>query len=420
MAINFPSTTGQATDGSFTHVVGYVTYKWNGVSWNASVSGEGGGGSISDINEIGNVDTTGLATGEFFVYDGTNWSPNDGIVYNTGTSTGLHPQYLVIKDGTGLGFGTGHTGGDPDVFFDWNVNSTTGSLTIGPNTSTIATYDVYIKGSGASDRISILNGGAVELCYGSDGKRLETSAQGVNVTGVIAAESLSLSTGGQIDAAGCTVDFQSATISFSGATIGGLQGEISDGVDFHLNQSTATDGQILSWNATGGAQGTGDYEWVADGGSYGNSDVDSHLNISGASSGQILSWNGSDYAWVADQTGGGGAAGLSVSIPHGATQLTKTFVAADANSISGTVTDQLRIYVLPQGSTLTLGDQFYIFDIGDENLSGNAASYNISIAPHSGDRIQGAAADTPYIIASNAGSVRLIWMGSTYQWRVFQ
>ena len=40
-----------------------------------------------------------------------------------------------------------------------------------------------------------------------------------------------------------------------------------------------------------------------------NSDVDTHLNTSSASSSQILSWNGSDYAWVADQTGGG--SGLS-------------------------------------------------------------------------------------------------------------
>ena len=45
------------------------------------------------------------------------------------------------------------------------------------------------------------------------------------------------------------------------------------------------------------------------GGSYGDSDVNSHLNVSSASSGQILSWNGSDYAWVADQTGGGGGGG---------------------------------------------------------------------------------------------------------------
>lgn len=42
------------------------------------------------------------------------------------------------------------------------------------------------------------------------------------------------------------------------------------------------------------------------GGSYGNSDVDTHLNTGTASSGQVLSWTGSDYDWVADQTGGGG------------------------------------------------------------------------------------------------------------------
>ena len=41
-------------------------------------------------------------------------------------------------------------------------------------------------------------------------------------------------------------------------------------------------------------------------GGYSNSNVDTHLNTGTASSGQILSWNGSDYAWVADQTGGGG------------------------------------------------------------------------------------------------------------------
>ena len=39
---------------------------------------------------------------------------------------------------------------------------------------------------------------------------------------------------------------------------------------------------------------------------YTNSDVDVHLNTSTATSGQILSWTGTDYDWVADQTGGGG------------------------------------------------------------------------------------------------------------------
>lgn len=56
-----------------------------------------------------------------------------------------------------------------------------------------------------------------------------------------------------------------------------------------------------------------------------NADIDGHLNVSGATSGQILSWDGSDYAWVADQTGGGGsglqsrntATATTSSIPDG-------------------------------------------------------------------------------------------------------
>lgn len=39
MAINFPSTSGQATDGTFTYVVAGITYSWNGESWTAAGSG---------------------------------------------------------------------------------------------------------------------------------------------------------------------------------------------------------------------------------------------------------------------------------------------------------------------------------------------------------------------------------------------
>jgi hypothetical protein len=43
-----------------------------------------------------------------------------------------------------------------------------------------------------------------------------------------------------------------------------------------------------------------------------NSTVDTHLNTSTATANQILSWDGADYAWVADQTGGGGGANVTV------------------------------------------------------------------------------------------------------------
>ena len=44
MAINFPSTAGQATDGSYTYTVAGITYSWNGSSWTAA----GAGASATD------------------------------------------------------------------------------------------------------------------------------------------------------------------------------------------------------------------------------------------------------------------------------------------------------------------------------------------------------------------------------------
>ena len=117
-------------------------------------------------------------------------------------------------------------------------------------------------------------------------------------------------------------------------------------VSAHLNTSSASADQILSWTGS-------DFAWVADatgsggtaitiqdegsalataattinfvgsgvvatgtgatktitisgGGSYADSDVSAHLNTSSASANEILSWTGSDFAWVADATGGGG------------------------------------------------------------------------------------------------------------------
>ena len=92
------------------------------------------------------------------------------------------------------------------------------------------------------------------------------NAQGVVVTGKVAAGSLDIGTGGSINAALTTVDFSSSTVVFSGATVNGLNNTIQGEVDFHLNQSSATSNQVLSWNGS-------DYTWVAQ--SAGHTDTDS-------------------------------------------------------------------------------------------------------------------------------------------------
>jgi hypothetical protein len=402
MAIDFPLTSGQPTDGSFIYTFGNITYRWNGVSWSAT-GGGAGDGSGEYLEKTGSTASRGL------FHDISN-------------------DQLVIKDETKLAFGTGdpNTSGG-DYFFTWTSSGTSGDLVMEPNSNVSTSNNVYIRANTSQNGIAILDDGSTEVFHNGN-KKLETTTSGITVTGDITTTGKILysnvySTTGDLPPAG-TYHGMFAHVHAEGhgyfahagawtqlLDTGSSLGELAD-----VATTAPSASDVLTWDGSnwGPAAPTGG------GSSYSNSDVDSHLNQGTASTGEVLSWNGTDYAWVADQTGGGGAAGLSVSIPHGTTDLTKTFVAADANSINGTVTSQLRIYVLPQGSTLTLGDQFYIFDIGDENLSGNAATYNISIGPHSGDRIQGAAADTPYIIATNAGSVRLIWMGSTYQWRVFQ
>jgi hypothetical protein len=62
----------------------------------------------------------------------------------------------------------------------------------------------------------------------------------------------------------------------------------TSGVDAHLNTSGASSGQVLSWNGS-------DYAWVAQSGSYGNTEVQTYLDAQGYSNvdndAQTLSWN---------------------------------------------------------------------------------------------------------------------------------
>lgn len=82
---------------------------------------------------------------------------------------------------------------------------------------------------------------------------------------------------------------------------------VTDGYTLTMDGGTGIDVSVssqstrvqISLNATTDlvAEGTNQYFTTAR--------VDAHLNTSSATTNQILSWNGTDYAWVADQTGTG-------------------------------------------------------------------------------------------------------------------
>ena len=96
-----------------------------------------------------------------------------------------------------------------------------------------------------------------------------------------------------------------------------------------MPSSYGSNAQVLTTDGSGGTS------WTTPASSYTNSSVDSHLNTSSASSSQVLSWNGSDYAWVA-QSGGGGGGGMSSLVADTTPQLGGTLDANGNNIDMGT------------------------------------------------------------------------------------
>ena len=191
-------------------------------------------------------------------------------------------------------------------------------------------------------------------------------------------------------------------------------------VDTHLNVSGASSGQILSWNGT-------DYAWVADqsgsGGSssftglndtpgslgtagqvvvvnsgatalefvtpYGDTDVSSHLNTSSASTNQVLSWNGTDFAWVAQSSGGGGIA------------LTDLSVGADGTA-SGS-------------GSLSYNNTTGVFTYTPPDLSSYLTSYTVTASDLSGISID-ALSDVDTSSTAPTDGQALLWNNTNSKW----
>ena len=86
------------------------------------------------------------------------------------------------------------------------------------------------------------------------------------------------------------------------------------------------------------------------GSSYTDANVDTHLNTSTANSGEILSWNGTDYDWVADQTGGGGGGTPGGNNEEVQYNSSGSFAGSNALKFSLNTTS------VPNTATLVVGD----------------------------------------------------------------
>ena len=120
---------------------------------------------------------------------------------------------------------------------------------------------------------------------------------------------------------------------------------------------------------------------------YTDARVDTHLNTGSASSGQILSWNGSDYAWVADQTGSGGTAitiqeeGSSLSTAATTINFVGSGVTASGTGATKTITVSgggAAITVQEEGSSLSTAAETLNFVGSGVTASGTGATKTIT------------------------------------------
>jgi cytoskeletal protein CcmA (bactofilin family) len=184
---------------------------------------------------------------------------------------------------------------------------------------------------------------------------------GLATAGLASEEFVGLATAGLLSS---VIGKANVTIGDNPPGIGTASGDLwweSDTAKGHIYYDDGSSAQWVEFNPSSGGGGGGG------GGSYANSDVDSHLNVSSASSGQILSWNGSDYAWVTDQTGGGGISLTDLSV----TQNSAGTAALSYNNSNGVFS-----YTPPDLSNYLQvnGDGSQLTGIGTVVISDNAPS----------------------------------------------
>ena len=185
MAINFPATGGQATDGTFTYTVAGVVYAWNGTSWAAA----GAGASATDTS-LFSVTQQSASGGGSLTYNSNagvfTYTPPDVSGYLTAETDTLN---TVTGRGASTANQTTFTGGV-------SANVLTLTNTSGSNLNCSGDVGVSATGLYVNNTSNTQTAASFSISQGcilrdSGGNfRLSTTLTGVTVTGQLVAGGL--------------------------------------------------------------------------------------------------------------------------------------------------------------------------------------------------------------------------------------
>ena len=202
MAINFPSTAGQATDGSYTYTVAGITYSWDGTSWSAA----GAGASATDRTLFSvSTNAAGSAALSYNSNSGVfSYTPPDLSSYLTAEADTL--STVVARGNTAGGninFGDNNKiimgdSGDLEIYHNGGnsaaeVSSSQGLFIRANRGFPNADLRIYIQAKEGEASATFIPNGAAELYY-DNSKKFETTSTGATITGALTAGGLTYPT----------------------------------------------------------------------------------------------------------------------------------------------------------------------------------------------------------------------------------
>ena len=189
MAINFPATAGQATDGTFTYTVAGITYAWNGSSWAAA----GAGASATD-RTLFSVQSNSPSGGGSLTYD----QNSGGFTYTPPNLSGfLSAESDTLATVTARGAST-----TDQVTLSGGINTTTVIFSqqydnLQCNGDLGAKCDMFYVNN-QQNTATIFRAGSSIGCWLSDANgnvMLQTSGTGVTINGILTAGNLTYPNG---------------------------------------------------------------------------------------------------------------------------------------------------------------------------------------------------------------------------------
>ena len=299
--LNVVTSRGSTTTNTIT--VGGITSTGD-IGITGSLTASGTISSDTSLRTQGNIEFEGSTNNAFE----TRLQVVDPTQDNTITFQNASGTVAFLSDIVGGGGGlanivedtTPQLGGQLDL----NGQTVTGTLNIDYDTDAVAYIGKAAIGfNGYANTASF---GHIDMHNVNQGSGL--MVQGTGNTTLVGYGGVTIHTNSQAGFSGVqTVSFQHdegmrITNAYSNGNGLVFQGDFNKTTKLAINGTQTGDRTIYLPDASGTIALTSDIT------SYSNADVDTHLNTSTATANQILSWDGADYAWVADQTGSGSSA----------------------------------------------------------------------------------------------------------------